>query len=421
MGRSGQDRGYDGGAERYVAEPPKDAGYSRGPFERDRARVLHSAAFRRLAAKTQVHPAAGAAVGTTAGEHFLRTRLTHSLEVAQIAREMGARLGCDPDVVDTAGLAHDLGHPPFGHNGEDALDAVAAACGGFEGNAQTLRVLTRLEAKVEGAGLNLTRASLDATCKYPWPRREGSRKFGAYADDREIFSWVRRHAPAGEPPRRCLEAQVMDWADDVAYSVHDVEDGIHGGHIRLGALARDRQEQAALCADAAATYSTESPAGLEPVLRELLGDPVLAPLYGYDGTHRAQVALKQATSVLTGRFVAAAVRATQAKFGGEPLRRYDADLIVPRETRAHCALLKGIALRYVMRRPAAEGRYAQQRDILVSLVDTLARRAPDGLDRVFGPLWSAAPDDAARLRAVVDQVASLTDPAAVAWHRRLSA
>ncbi|PZG14151.1 deoxyguanosinetriphosphate triphosphohydrolase [Micromonospora craterilacus] len=401
-------------AARRVTEPAKDDGHGRSPYERDRARVLHSAAFRRLAAKTQVHTA-----GT---DDFLRTRLTHSLEVAQIAREMGARLGCDPDVVDTAGLAHDLGHPPFGHNGEAALDAVAAGCGGFEGNAQTLRVLTRLEAKVYApdggsAGLNLTRASLDAVSKYPWPRRPGRHKFGVYPDDLPVFDWLREGAPAGE--RRCLEAQVMDWADDVAYSVHDVEDGIHGGYLTLEPLLADADERAALCADVAAIYSTESPGYLGDVLVDLLADPVLAPLARYDGSHRAQAALKATTSVLTGRFVATAVAATTARFGAGPHCRYAADLVLPRPLRARCALLKGIALRYVMRRPDALGRYQRQREILTELVGVLAERAPDVLDPVFGPLWRAAPDDAARLRVVVDQVASLTDPAALAWHARL--
>jgi dGTPase len=405
-------------ARRFVTETakdplrPVDAGW-RSPYQRDRARVLHSAAFRRLATKTQVH--------TAGSDDFVRTRLTHSLEVAQIAREMGERLGCDPDVVDTAGLAHDLGHPPFGHSGEDALDEVSQNCGGFEGNAQTLRVLTRLEAKVLGAGgrsagLNLTRACLDAVSKYPWPRRPGQRKFGVYADDAEVFGWLRDGAPDA---RRCLEAQVMDWADDVAYSVHDVEDGVFGGYVELDALRKDPDERSGLCADVATTYSSESAADLEEVLVDLLADPVFAPLSGYDGSHAAQVALKRVTSVLTGRFVAAAVSATQEEYGREPLSRYAADLLVPRRVRAQCALLKGIALRYVMRRRGAESRRLHQQDVLRELVSVLTLRAPDELDVVFAPLWRDAPDDAARLRVVVDQVGSLSDPAAMAWHRRL--
>ncbi|BCJ51492.1 deoxyguanosinetriphosphate triphosphohydrolase-like protein [Actinoplanes sp. NBRC 14428] len=400
-----------GDAERWVNEPAKDSGYGRTQFERDRARVLHSAGFRRLAAKTQVH--------TAGSDDFLRTRLTHSLEVAQISREMGARLGCDPDVVDVAGLAHDIGHPPFGHNGEAALDAVARPCGGFEGNAQTLRVLTRLEAKVEGAGLNLTRASLDASCKYPWPRRPGTRKFGVYPDDLPVFTWLRGGAPAGE--RRCLEAQVMDWADDVAYSVHDVEDGVHGGYLSLRPLLEDRGERAELCADVAKTYSDETPEALGEALDLLLADEVVAGAADYDGTYRAQVALKRMTSVLTGRFVSSAVGATNSRHGYGRVRRYDADLVVPRTVRNQCALLKGMALRYVMRARAAESWYEQQRAILTSLVELLCDRAPGHLDPMFAALWKAAPDDTARLRVVVDQVASLTDPAAVAWHRTLLA
>ena len=410
---------------RRVAEPPKRAQWAvwaqpagavvpeRSQFERDRARVLHSSALRRLAATTQV-VAAGSA-------DFPRTRLTHSLEVAQIGREVGAALGCDPDVVDAAGLAHDIGHPPFGHTGEAALDAVAGPCGGFEGNAQTLRILSRLEAKAldasgRPAGLNLTRAVLDATTKYPWPRAELGGKFGVYADDRPAFDWLRSGAPYG---RRCLEAQVMDWADDVAYSVHDVEDGVHTGHVRLAALA-DPGERAAVCERAADWYSTESPADLATVLDELLALPTLRDLAGYDGTHRAQVALKRATSELTGRFATAAVQATRAAAGPEPLARYVADLAVPRQVAAECALLKAVAARYVMLRREAAALQARQREVVAELVSVLADRAPDALDPAHRPEWLAAPDDAARLRVVVDQVAGLTDLSAPVWHARLT-
>ncbi len=400
--------------ERLVAEdakrgqPPADW---RGEFERDRARVLHSYAFRRLADKTQVV--------SPGQDDFPRTRLTHSLEVAQIGREMGAALGCDPDLVDAAGLAHDLGHPPFGHNGEQALNelALAGGCDGFEGNAQTLRILTRLEAKaVAGrpAGLNLTRACLDAVSKYPWPYRPEARKFGCYGSDRPAFDWLRAGREDGS---RCLEAQVMDWADDVAYSVHDVEDGVHAGFIRLSALNSDGEREL-LCRLAAEVYSPLPATALAPVLDELLRLPPLADLAGYDGSFAAHGYAKRATSELTGRFVSAAVLATREKFGAGPLGRYTAELVVPEEFTAECALLKAIAYRYVMTRPAAEAQLAAQRRLLTELVSALLERGEPALSPTLAESWRSATSEPERLRVVIDQVAQLTDSAALAWHAR---
>jgi dGTPase len=419
----GQTTEYDDAArERFVVEPPKRVpAPERTPFERDRARVVHAAASRRLAAKTQV-------VGPQTDD-FVRNRLTHSLEVAQIARDLARALGCEPDLVETAALAHDLGHPPFGHNGERVLAEAAADCGGFEGNAQTLRLLTRLEAKTFGpegrsAGLNLTRATLDACTKYPWPLADSSvptgvhadgsprvvRKFGVYDDDRPVFDWLRTGAPRR---RQCFEAQVMDLADDIAYSVHDVEDGIVAGRIDL-----TRLDVAAVRAAVRDWYLPDADeesldAGLAR-LRAVGSWPGTA----YDGSRRALAALKNLTSDLIGRFAAEAREATFAAYAG-PLLRYDADLVVPDGTGVEMAILKGIAAHYVMQADDRVKAMAGQRELLAELVDVLAETGPDHLEQPFADDWSVATDDAARLRVVVDQVASLTDASALAWHARI--
>jgi dGTPase len=400
---------------RLYEEPPKAGVLSgavparRTPFSRDRARVLHSAALRRLAGKTQV-------VGPGEGTEVYgvpRTRLTHSLEVAQIGREIAEELGCDPDVVDTAGLAHDIGHPPFGHNGENALNEAAKQYGGFEGNAQTLRILTRLEPKELGAGLNLTRAVLDATVKYPWPRIEGRRKFGVYADDQAVFDWIRD----GAPDRRCsLEAQIMDWSDDVAYSVHDVEDGVRAGRIALGVLA-DAEERSAIAELAAAHFSQESVSDLEVAAAHLLDLSAVAAAVGYDGSVGAQVALKRLTSELVGRFASAAVSETRRVYGDGDLVRYAADFVIPRQAAVEVALLKSLALRYVMSDPKRLGLQVRQRELLTELLKALEAYAPQALEPAFQSAWREAGDDGQRYRVLIDQVASLTDAQAVAWHK----
>ena len=392
---------------RFLDEPAKRGG--RTEFARDRARIIHSFALRRLAAKTQV--------AVPWATDFPRTRLSHSLECAQVGRELGAALGADPDLMEGACLAHDIGHPPFGHNGEEALNQIASSCGGFEGNAQSIRLLIRLEAKTvlpdgKSIGLNLTRASLDAATKYPWSRVVNARKFGVYEDDLEIFNWYRSGVESG---KTSMEAQIMDWSDDVAYSVHDLEDSLVSGQIKLDQLSSDlpklfKVAQQMYLADITESEMQEALAALQKLS--------CWPRY-YDGTHRSLARLKDLASQLIGRFAQAAEVATQEKYGDGDLTRYNANLVVPRAQRVEVALLKSMAGHYVINASDSQIRYGEQQRLLTELVEAILESAPNTLESFFLQDWQNAQTDQARLRVVIDQVASLTDPGAVALHKRL--
>lgn len=223
---------------------------TRTPFRRDYSRVIHSAVFRRLQGKTQLFP------GNESD--FFRNRLTHSLEVAQIARSIAQRLNSnhwffskgdnhiDLDLVETAALVHDLGHPPFGHNGESALNDCMKDAGGFEGNAQTLRILTRLEKKEtrndanepisesgddERLGLNLTCRTLAAALKYDTPLPNEANK-GYYQTEAEVVAEIKRAVTSGYDGKiKTIECQIMDLADDIAYSTYDLEDALKAGFL----------------------------------------------------------------------------------------------------------------------------------------------------------------------------------------------
>ncbi len=283
----------------------------RAPYERDRDRILYSSAFRRLAGITQIVRAGEADV--------FHTRQQHTIKVAQIGLRLSQQCvreqpdaavyhGLLPDVVEAACLAHDLGHPPFGHAGEHVLHELvldAKDPDGFEGNAQSFRVLTKLAVRfVECNGLDLTRATLGATLKYPWlrdPTIEGrTKKWGAYRTDQDDFHFAREGVQ--QHSAKTVEAELMDWADDVAYSVHDLEDFHRCGAIPWGRiLSGDRSEQIVLMAKRA-WYG--APLDADGQLREALRrlDSFLRGLFPavvfetYEGLLEQRQQLRQITS-----------------------------------------------------------------------------------------------------------------------------
>jgi dGTPase len=406
----------------------------RTPGERDRDRVLYTSALRRLGAVTQV-------VSPTDGI-LSHTRLTHTLEVSQIGRRIAERLnreeesrvkkigGIDPDIVETAALIHDLGHPPFGHAVEKELDCLVIAAGvadGFEGNPQSFRIVTKLATRnAKISGLNLTRATLNASLKYPWTRATSGyrkRKWGAYGTEKKEFDWARElHDPGDES--RSVEAELMDWADDVAYAVHDVEDFYRVGLIPLDRLSSD-QEEVKRFVRTAVRYLTDEPRYQSQELRETIDAlveafvrvvepiPVLEP---YRGTRRQRAGLRAFTAYWINTYVNA-VTLVPDEPAGSRVKISDA-------ARDQVDILKQLTRFYVITNPALETQQYGQRRVVRDLFSIYKDALDSNDDISVFPLShrediEAANGDEEAIRIVADLISSMTEPQLLRTHQRL--
>ncbi len=328
-----QPRYCEADSERFYDEVSRDND-ERSAFEIDRSRIIHCAAFRRLQGKTQIFG--------VAHDNFFRTRLTHSLEVAQIAKGIALATGANTDLVEAISLAHDIGHPPFGHAGEQSLNEVMQehGLGHFESNAQNLRTLAYIETKKRAyPGLNLTRATLDGLLKHKVVAGDIVAPY-AYESEMPLVEWVTRDAPANET---ALETQIVDWADEVAYSVHDLEDGIHAGLITSARLS-DEYLKPLIIPPPTPDYTAKQMEGTYDWLvgqvrtMEELGDA------------RARIAYrKDFTSSLIHRFInAARVKLRKLPTGAQGKGRYAMKLVVAPAERGRAKVLKSIAGRLII-------------------------------------------------------------------------
>jgi dGTPase len=421
---------------------------ARTRFQHDRDRILYSSAFRRLAGVTQV-------VGAGEG-HVFHNRLTHTLRVAQVSRRLTERLrtkqpdlaekaALDADVAESAALAHDLGHPPFGHVGETELDRLLRDVGGvkdgFEGNAQSFRIITRLALRKERQrGLNLTRATQDAVLKYPWLRdltkakrtNKEWRKFGAYRADETRFDWVRRYEPAKV---LSVEATIMDWADDITYAVHDVEDFYRAGFVPLDKLLTSSRERLAFTNAVMVRWRDEGgrPTGFPDSYLIEKFDAILdlisalqVPLRRtFEGSERQRWALRRAASLLIGRYVTAA-SLVQDRQGRVSLQR-------SRTSTAEVEMLKQLTWHYVIRRPSLASQQVGQRRVIENLFKTYLRAMDDGPNRRSRldvlPVWAREqlardernepkPYDLIRARVAADIVCWMSEQQALDLHTR---
>lgn len=352
-----------------VREPVTHEADRRSPFERDRSRIIHSAAFRSLQGKTQIFEPAAA--------DFMRSRITHSVEVSQIGRGLAKRFGVPGSLVEAACLAHDLGHPPFGHTGESVLNEKMADHGGFEGNAQTFRVVTRIEPKNKNYdGLDLCRATLLGLIKYPF-RRNGEtedKKF-LYRDDAELYGeWLyegtEQHLLESFDPRppRTLPCQLMDWADDIAYSVHDLEDGIASGLLRPSTWRSEHFMETVhkSVADAPNVWIDEKAPSEEEVQKMLV--PLIDELAEWEPDIPLDI-IRELSRDHINRFVVAGDVLGMSGGGG----LFDYRLEIPHEDRVRNQVLKAITIEYLLRSDVTAGIFYKGHEILNRLFEALLK------------------------------------------------
>lgn len=401
----------------------------RNPFERDRDRVLYSSAFHRLAGVTPI---------ARAGEEdVFHTRQQHSYKVAQVGRRLAQkcvrqqpilaqRLGVNEEVVEAACLAHDLGHPPFGHAGEKVLDELLSRKGdvdGFEGNAQSFRIVTKLSVRFpQILGLDLERATLAACLKYPWFRTRGDAKrkdkWSVYRSEKNEFGFAWEMNADSE--EQTAEAHLMDWADDIAYSVHDLEDFHRCGVIPWSLIIEDGEHQRRIVEKAAKAWF-DRPSDAEVKLRSAL-DGFLGIIALYDkvstekyvGTREQRQELRTLTSSLIGRYVNAA-RLTEKGSGVE----------IGEEEAVEVRVLKQITRDYIIDNPALAAQQHGQRKIIrfllreiVGAIDPRAPSIPSFIPHRLRYLWDF--EGMTYPRFAADCIASLTEREAQSLYARLS-
>lgn len=403
------------------------SGDGRSPAQHDRDRLIYASALRRLAGVTQVVDAAEG--------HVFHNRLTHTLKVAQIARRLSEHLnrnfpgqvaqagGIDPDVVESAALVHDLGHPPFGHLAEVELDRKLRATGhteGFEGNAQSFRIVTKLAVRSEDhPGLNLTRATLAASLKYPWLRAETGlehRKFGAYRSEKEDLRWALVGVPEGKPT---LEAQVMDRADDIAYAIHDLEDFYRAGLVPLDRLATDANERKRWLKTALKERDRQGESAAFDFERLVEASDKVLPLLPvrepYRGTRTQRANLRTAASTLICRFMASLTLDTE---GGSSRLSHS------QSSNEEIFLLKELTRYYVICNPSLASQQYGRTVVIRGLFRIFRDAATKQTWRhILPPRWQEIVAEPERrehpARTAADILSALSDAEALLLHRRL--